>query len=198
MDDGAGFRLGTRAAERLARTGAREVRPGLTEAEFRRVEETFGFAFADDHRAFLAAGLPVGRPDGRGRTRWPDWRDGDPAALRDRLRAPVDGVLFDVGHNAFWHEGWGDRPDADTEAVDRARRLLADVTPLVPVYSHRYLPAGRGAHGHPVLSVHQTDLIVYGADLDDYVAREFDHAAPAAEGTPEPQVTVPFWRDLTG
>ena len=29
--------------------------PGLTDAEFLRVEEALGFEFADDHRAFLAA-----------------------------------------------------------------------------------------------------------------------------------------------
>ena len=35
---------------------------------------------------------------------------------------------------------------------------------MIPVYAHRYLPAGRGTHGHPVLSIWQTDIIVYGTD----------------------------------
>jgi hypothetical protein len=43
---------------------------GLTDAEFDAVEHEFGFTFAPDHRAFLAAGMPTGRG-------WPDWRDPD-------------------------------------------------------------------------------------------------------------------------
>jgi hypothetical protein len=54
----------------------------------------------DDHRAFLAAGLPVNVPfepeEGVSyawERPWPDWRDGDPAAIREQLEWPVDGVL---------------------------------------------------------------------------------------------------------
>ena len=44
---------------------------------------------------------------------------------------------------------------------------------MIPVYAHRYLPAGRGTHGHPVLSIYQTDIIVYGIALADYIHNEF-------------------------
>ena len=77
--------------------------PGLTDAEFARIETEFGFRFADDHRAFLAGGVPSGRG-------WPDWRGPDRQALRDRLAAPVEGVLFDVAENGFWYADWGARP----------------------------------------------------------------------------------------
>ncbi|WP_159451034.1 hypothetical protein [Micromonospora cremea] len=57
---------------------------------------------------------------------------------------------------------------------------------MIPVYAHRYLPAGRGSFGHPVLSIHRlTDTIVYGHDLADYIVQEFR----------EPRVTVAFWRN---
>lgn len=44
---------------------------------------------------------------------------------------------------------------------------------MIPIYGHRYLPAGRGTHGHPVLSIYQTDIIVYGTDLADYINNDF-------------------------
>lgn len=47
-------------------------------------------------------------------------------------------------------------------------RLTAD-GPVVPLYVHRFLPAGRGRWGHPVLSIWGVDVIFYGADLLDYV-----------------------------
>ncbi len=42
-----GARLGGDAARRLARTGQYEIGPGLTDAEFARIEGDYGFEFAD-------------------------------------------------------------------------------------------------------------------------------------------------------
>ena len=59
---------------------------------------------------------------------------------------------------------------------------------MIPVYAHRYLPAGRGTYGHPVLSIYQTDIIIYGTDLADYIDREFGSAERliSADWTPPP------------
>ncbi|MFE0510892.1 hypothetical protein [Streptomyces sp. NPDC058964] len=194
-----GARLGAEAARRLARTGRYEFGPGLTDAEFARIEREYGIEFADDHRAFLAAGLPVNVPPEEGQTwpkPWPDWRNGDPDSLRDQLGWPVEGVVLDVEHNGFWYEAWGERPADTATALATARRRLAEVPLLVPVYAHRYLPAGRGSFGHPVLSMWQTDIIYYGLDLADYIHQEFDEARGDVGETWDPRATVPFWRDL--
>ena len=172
------------AAELLAASGRFPVTPGLTGAELTAIEQEFGFTFAADHRAFLAAGLPSGRG-------WPDWRGPDRAALRERLAAPVEGVLFDVAENDFWYGGWGARPGPALEAVAVARKYLLTVPRMVPVFGHRYLPAGIA--DHPVLSMYQTDIIYYGNDLTDWLHREFGLGAPSATIG---RATVPFWRDL--
>lgn len=193
------MRLGGEAARRLAQTGIYTFEPGLTDAEFARIEREYGFEFADDHRAFLAAGLPVNVPPEEGRTwsrPWPEWRGGDLDSVRRQLAWPVEGVLFDVEHNGFWYEGWGESPADVTAALDVARRCLADVSTLVPVYAHRYLPAGRGSFGHPVLSMWQTDIIYYGLDLLDYVHQEFNEARGEVGEDWTPRATAPFWRDL--
>jgi hypothetical protein len=199
-----GARLGEEAARRLARTGRREIGPGLTDAEFARIERDYDVEFADDHRAFLAAGLPLNRPplnrppeEGQARFKpWPDWRDGDPADLRERLGWPVEGALFDVDHNALWPPSWGQRPADNSRALSVARRHLSQAPTMIPVYAHRYLPAGRGTVGHPVLSIYQTDIIIYGADLADYITREFAGADRpiGADWTPPPM--VPFWSEF--
>lgn len=193
------IRLGAEAARRLAETGLYEFEPGLTDAEFERIEREYGFEFADDHRAFLAAGLPVNVPPEEGQTwsrPWPEWRDGDLDSLRRQLDWPVEGVLLDVEHSGFWYEGWGERPADGTVALDAARRHLLEVPLLVPVYAHRYLPAGRGSFGHPVLSMWQTDIIYYGLDLVDYMHQDFDEARGEVDENWAPRATVPFWRDL--
>ncbi len=160
-----------------------EIGPGLSERELDAVEAPFGFTFSADHRVFLAAGLPYGSRS------WPDWRNGDPEDLAERLAQPVEGVLFDVQHNNFWHPAWSPRPAETSDALQIARCELATVPQLVPLYSHRYLPGTAGECGHPVLSVHQTDIIIYGNDLSDYVRHEFTGRASSLPA----HATVGFW-----
>jgi hypothetical protein len=205
---GSGESLGAEAARRLATRDGVEVFPPhgveivgflgyvelhgpVTDAEFDRLQNGFAFEFADDHRAFLAAGLPSG--DG-----WPDWRHGTAEQLRDALMSPVTGVLFDVEHNVFWDHRWGERPADIRARLQLAAERLAAVPQMVPVYAHRYLPAGRGSFGHPVLSICQTDVICYGTDLVDYVYQEFGAGAGYERNDPlwRPRPTVAFWSEL--
>lgn len=180
--------LSDEGALRLQRMTGAVLGPGLSEDELDAVEERFGFRFAADHRVFLAAGLPLGKS-------WPDWRHGDEEGLRRRLAWPVDGTLFDVRHNGFWHPRWGVRPEDLDERMAVAARELADVPQLVPVYSHRYLPGVPGQYGHPVLSVHQTDIIYYGSDLSDYIRHEFAGLPGEIESA---RATVGFWSYIVG
>lgn len=185
---GSGAALGGEASRRLARLGTVNIQPGLTEEEFDGVERRFGFQFADDHRAFLAAGLPVftaghdDHPD-RASWGWPNWRDLESEELREQVEWPKQCVLS-VIRDGRWPTGWGKRPTNPDEVEAKAHRLLANVPRMVPVYAHRYLPGGRATSGHPVLSIHRlSDIIVYGLDLADYIDQEFR----------SPTVTVSFW-----
>lgn len=68
----------------------------------------------------------LGRP-------WPERRDGSPDSVRRRLDCPVEGVRFDVEHNAsFWHGSWGERLQSLVEALETARCRLADVPKRAP------------------------------------------------------------------
>lgn len=192
-----GFRLGVAAARRLATLGCCRIDKGLSDAEFDRIEREYGFEFADDHRGFLATGLPVWQPYEEGQTweqPWPDWRNGDLGALREHLSWPVDYLLWDVQHG-HWRQEWGKRPEAREEAVEVARARLADVPKMVPVYAHRFLPAGRGTFAHPVLSMLGWDIVYLGTDLLDYIDQEFKEPRPERPDDWNPQATVPFWRD---
>ncbi|RRS01713.1 hypothetical protein [Glycomyces terrestris] len=193
-----GAELGIAAAEALARSGHQRIAPGLTDAEFERIEAECGFEFSDDHRAFLSVGLPLDDATERPRPGWPwwiDWRAGDPEILQARVGWPVEGVLFDVSMNEFWYDDWGPRPAAMSEALALATERPAAAPRMVPVCGHRCLPAGRGTWGHPVLSMYQTDIIVYGADLLAFIEGEkIDDTgyADAIDRSPD------FWRDLIG
>ncbi|NIJ03968.1 hypothetical protein [Frigoribacterium faeni] len=139
---------------------------GLSEAELARAERRHGVRFARDHRELLALALPVG--DG-----WYDWRARADKGVRRAVRWPLEGVLFDVENDVFWPRSWGGRPGSAAARLDIVERQVGTWPQLVPLYGHRYLPAAPFGPGAPVFSVHQTDVVIYGIDLLDYVAREF-------------------------
>jgi hypothetical protein len=167
--------------------GAVTVAPGLTDDELTRIEDGFGFEFADDHRAFLSSALLVGDS-------WPDWREAPRRSLQQRLQLPVEGILFAVEWREFWGAEWGVRPARMKDALRSAKYHLARVPQLVPVHSNCYLPAGRGSHGHPVLSVYQTDVTCSGTDLFTYIEHEFRKIEP--DPSRPLTSTVRFWSDL--
>jgi hypothetical protein len=162
-----------------------EVKRGMSEWELDHVEERWGFRFAPEHRTLLGVGLPTGSRS------WPDWRDGDPEDLAERLAWPVHGVLFDVEHNGFWHSDWDPRPTGTQDALEVARTYLAKVPVMVPIHSHRYLLADADRSGTPVLSMYQTDIIYYGTDLVDYFHHEFGRPVPTPED--HEYAPIPFW-----
>jgi hypothetical protein len=169
--------------------GTVTIAPGLTDDELTRIEGEFGFEFAGDHRSFLSCGLPVGDS-------WPNWREAPRRNLQQRLRLPAEGLLFAVEWRGFWGADWGVRPPRMKDALRSANYHLARVPQLVPVHSNRYLPAGHGSHGHPVLSVYQSDVSSCGTDIFAYIEREIGkiEANPSQPPTP----TVGFWSDLIG
>ncbi len=179
--------------------GRYPIGPGLTDLEFASIERDYDIEFAADHRAFLAAGLPLNTAPQEGQTwlrPWPDWRDGDPGELRRQLSLPIEGALFDIENTALWHSTWGQRPADPSEALRTARQHLSQAPTMIPVFGHRYLPAGHGTYGHPVLSIHQTDIIVYGTDLADYITNDFSGSRwlISKDWTPPPM--VPFWSEF--
>jgi len=161
-----------------------EFDAGLTDAEVAAAESRYEFRFPPDLRAFLQTALPKG-------PRFPDWRTGDEAAMRDWLDIPRQGVLFDIESNGFWLNMWGLRPASAVEALRRGEEFLSGAPRLIPIFGHRMMPDEPKLPGNPVFSVHQTDIIHYGFDLADYLRHEFD--LPGREPWPDEVRPIRFW-----
>lgn len=140
--------------------------PGLAVSELRDIERSYGFEFSADHRHLLEAAQPTGEG-------WLDWRNDSPESIRSRLAWPLDGVVFDIENAAFWPSTWPQRPASADARLQIATDRVATWPTLIPLYSHRYMPAAPASAGAPVFSVYQTDVIFYGADLLDYLQNEF-------------------------
>ena len=76
------------------------------------------------------------------------------------------------------------------------RAYLDAVPTLIPVYSHRFLPATPCEAGNPIFSMFGTDTIIYGGDLLEYFCFEFKVDSPRAE---KPLLKkIAFWSALAG
>lgn len=154
--------------------------PGIDATRIREIEQRFGFVFSPDHRRLLERAQPA--DDG-----WLHWSKDGEESIRDRLAWPLDGVLFDVEHADFWPQGWGARPSTEAERRSIATERVGLWPTLVPLFVHRYMPAAPAGPGAPVFSVHQTDVVLYGDDLLDYLHREL---SPGGQDAPRREPTV--------
>jgi hypothetical protein len=139
---------------------------GLSDSEIARAEVNYEINFPDDLRSILQSAFPNRFP-------FPNWRLVEDPHIRELLSMPLEGILFDVERNEFWLPEWGSKP-SDSEGRRRiVEEKVKDAPRLIPIHSHRMMPSRPRIAGNPILSVHQTDIIYYGFDLDDYFRHEF-------------------------
>src|SRR5262249_32026964 len=137
-------------------------------------------------RFFLQTALPVSGG-------FPNWRSESEDNLRRLFDHPLDGILFDLEHNDFWPEAWGQKPAKLEDAISIARGFFAQVPPLIPIKYGNYLPA-HSVHVHdgdPVLAIRQSAVTVASRDLGSFLTN-----APAAVQENAPSKEVPFWSML--
>ncbi|WIG57465.1 MAG: hypothetical protein OJF49_000209 [Ktedonobacterales bacterium] len=198
---------------------------GLSEDEVDQVERQWALRFPADYRLFLRHLHAVDRPM-RG-ARYSEYVEGgeeshlvpwecpsfynwltDTEELRAKFEWLVEGLEFDVEHDARWPASWGAKPETPDAQKGRVRELVAAAPRLIPVFAHRYLLAEPCQAGNPVLSVWQSDIIVYGADLRSYLLFEFadllgldrealmQERAATAPGNTTNYAEIPFWGEF--
>ena len=121
-----------------------------------------------------------------------DWLSTPDETIRGALDWPFEGFWFDVQYNPLrWWPEWGELPDDLEERQERLRQEFAKAPKLIPVLGHRYIPETPCESGNPVFSVYQMDVIHYGTNLNDCIARETEGYACTAEWPPLREIA--FW-----
>jgi len=164
---------------------------GVSNAQLREVEGAVGANLPFEIGLLLVMGVPDGDD-------W--WRWDDPAQSFSQWQSSLrDGLLFDVEHNEFWLQSWGPQPTEGSDRLSLAAEAFAQAPPLFPLFGHRAVPLAiardeTSSDSNPILSVVQTDVIVYGTDLAQWLHREFDVALPM--WPPTDTRWFPFWSEL--
>ncbi|MBV9881480.1 MAG: hypothetical protein JO276_00555 [Sphingomonadaceae bacterium] len=159
------------------------LRPGYSLTELTRAQERFNLHFPPDLVALLGQGrLPGGY----------DWNE-DEEAIAAALAWPLEGLMFDVEANVLWWPEWGARPGTEAERRAIVGAAVAAAPKLIPLIGHRYLPEEPHAPGNPVFSIYQSDIILYGSDLANFVENEF--ARPHRYQLGDQARHIRFWSD---
>ncbi|KAL0721632.1 hypothetical protein Bca4012_036231 [Brassica carinata] len=150
----------------LVKNSGVKIQPGLSDSEFARVEDEFGFVFPPDLRVILSSGLSVDAG-------FPDWRSpGARLHLRTVLDLPTAAVSLQVAKNSLWCKSWGPKPPDPEKALRVARNALRRAPLLIPVFDHCYIPCSPSLAGNPVFFVDETRIFCCGSDLSEFFQRE--------------------------
>ena len=146
-----------------------EFEEGLTDKEIAYIEKIYSITFPKQLKDFIKIKLPVSN----GFYNWRDFTEANIEKIKSVINAPMEGLLFDIEYNGFWVENWGGEVDNNIETRKSVFLEKYYKAPkLIPIYGHRYMP-DINAKNIPILSVMQSDIIIYGENLEDYFKREF-------------------------
>jgi hypothetical protein len=88
---------------------------------------------------------------------------------QDSIRGALEGIV----HGLIFSATWEAEPNKVQEIKQNIRSVVAAAPKLIPVIEHRFLLAEPCQAGNPVLSIHQSDIIVSAANLRDFLLDEF-------------------------
>jgi len=160
---------------------------GYSDVELEEIQHRWKLAFPPDLVALLRRQRSIGKGSGAF-----DWLTTSDAQIQARLDWPFESFLFDVEHDQLWWPEWGPKPDSAPQRREQLAKAFAEAPKLIPLFGHRYLPADPCEAGNPVFSVYQSDVIYYGANLQDWLRREID----GWDSEPWPAIKrIRFWSD---
>lgn len=171
-----------------------EFEHGLSDQEIQEIELKFDIQFPPDLRDFVQTELPIS-------DNFVNWRLGlhskdEEAYIRHRIDWPFGSMVFDIEHNIFWMEGWGEKSEDINKNIMVAEIYYETYPKMIPIFSHRYIPSKPYKAGNPIFSIYQTDIIYYGYDLAHYFAHEFRFELSDKFPTIDEPRYIEFWSDI--
>ena len=140
---------------------------GLTFKEVAKIEDIYKISFPESLRDLLMEVLPVSE----GFYNWRDVNEDNVAFIKERINWPVTHI-FSRTNEVYWCDDWGNEPKNVHKRELVIKQHLENAPKLIPIYAHRYMPMIADKNP-PIISVHGTDIIYYGENIEDYIAIEF-------------------------
>lgn len=143
---------------------------GLSNEEIMQAEKAFDIKFPAEIKYFLSLSLPVSE----GFSNWRDCSKKNIEKIKGFQQIIEEAFIFDFDNNSLADYFKNIFPNiySETELRKAILNYLHSSPKLVPFYKHRCFI--NGMDNMPIISFSQpTDTIFYGANLSDYLEREF-------------------------
>lgn len=166
------------------------IDPGLSDEEVEAVETAFNTQLPPDFKLLLQTGVIRGHEHKEKPEQFPDWRNPEKEAERYQDRVEY-AFIFDIAKSGYWTDGFGRKPADIDKALEQALTTVRTWPRLFPIFAHRFIPSQPHKAGNPVISVWQaSDTVYYGANLIEYMNKEFQLNLDAGQSNPE---RIPVW-----
>lgn len=165
------------------------ISDGLTPNEINQIRDIYNLEFPNSLKSFFLTALPISR----GFYNWRDFSDCNISFIKEAINYPIKDI-YDRADEVYWCEDWGAEPSNKQEFIKRVRQKLQKAPRLIPIFSHRYIPAINKIDP-PILSIQGVDVIYYGENLKNYFNIEFgDEKQEYINFEKVPH--IPFWSEL--
>ena len=166
-----------------------ELEKGLTVDELLQIEEIYSIQFPKSFKEFLNAVLPISK----GFYNWRNLTEDNIEFIRQTIKRPIEDV-YNMAEEVYWCYNWGEEPKEEIIIAKEVRERLNKAPKLLPIYGHRYMPIILD-DDPPIISVHNTDIIYYGINLEDYFEVEFGKKKQDTIDFHSIN-PIPFWSDI--
>lgn len=165
-----------------------EYEKGLLPEEINKIEQIYGIIFPEDLKNMYMNFLPISK----GFYLWRDFSYSNIGYIKSMLEKPFKEIENEID-DIEWSDNWGGEP-LEKDKNEKIKKELKSAPKLIPIYFHRYAVSGK-METSPIFSVHGTDIIYYGENIDQYLEIEF--AGKSYEEIDYKKIKqVPFWSDI--
>lgn len=161
---------------------------GLTTREIERAERVYNIKFPKSLKTMLMMAMPTGK----GFYNWRDMSDDNIDNIKETMKRPYENIN-NMAEEIYWCDTWGAEPESIEKYKEEVRKRLKKAPKLIPVYAHRYMPMLDNEP--PILSIHDTDVIYYGENLENYLEIEFGDKDQRSISIKNIK-PVQFWSDI--
>ena len=165
-----------------------EFESGLSISELESIEQLYKIKFPQELKIMYMGLLPISK----GFYRWRDFSSSNVEYIKKVIEKPFKEIRDDID-DIEWCDDWGEEPLGNEKNKIIEQKL--NIAPkLIPIYSHRYTVSG-AFEKSSVFSVHGTDIVYYGENLNKYLEIEFAGKS-CNEIDYEKIIRVPFWSEI--